>query len=464
MTKFRDKAYYVGLITGVDPFGNPYKIEHDTAEEEQRTLMLKQQGWQLQMAAEALKLQFSDNPGQQAAIDSDFLLANQERQKNEEHSTATVVDAFIRDSVGRMEEQSLQDLRTGLNLLIHFAGDKPFNRLTKADLIRFKNLLPRVPAHFHSNKSLMNMPFEEAIDLTQKQGHRLQAVRTVEKKVDAVRQLFRWAYHSSSFIDTDYSGIFDQRFINKKNNAQKRSYLPFTDVQLKNLVNCYLYKGEVPTTLKKVEPHKFWVPMIALFTGARLEEICQLYIQDVVCIDGVWQFRITREDSIGEGKKVRIKTKSSERSVPIHSQLLSMGFIDYFEEIRDTGGQRLFPELSNKNQKQKYSFSVTKWFGDTLSQQIKYDRGSGYCFHSFRKNVIQNLQQLTDIPREVRKAVVGHSKGGGDAHEDYERAYDARVLDPILGRLEYPQLDFEGISWGDFKKRHAEWHSEKQNR
>jgi len=409
------------------------------------------------MSAEALKLQFPDNPGQQAAIDSDLLLANQERQKNKEHSTATVVDAFVRDSAGRMEEQSLHDLRAGLNLLIHFAGDKSFKRLTKDDLIHFKNLLPRVPAHFHSNKSLMNMTFEDAIDLSQKQGHRLQAVRTVEKKVDAVRQLFKWAYNSSSFIDSDYSGIFDQKFINKKNNPGKRGYIAFTDEHLQNLVNGYLYKGELPTKLKKVEPHKFWVPMIALFSGARLEEICQLYIQDVVCIDDVWQFRITREDSKGEGKKVRIKTKSSERSVPIHSQLLSMGFVEYFAEVRDTGVQRLFPELSNDNQKQKYSFSVTKWFGDTLSQQIGYDKRSGYCFHSFRKNVIQNLQHLTDIPREVRKAVVGHSKGGGDTHEDYERAYDAHVLDPVLGRLAYPQLEFEGVSWHDFKKRRTEW-------
>ena len=176
MTNFRDKAYYIGLITGVDPFGNPYKIKHDTAEEEQRTLMLKQQEWQLRMSAEALKSQFCDNPGQQAAIDSDFLLANQERQKNEDHSAATVVDAFIRDSAGRMEEQSLQDLRTGLNLLIHFAGDKPFNRLSKDDLIRFKNLLPSVPARIHSNKTLANMSFENAIALSQKQGHKLLAV------------------------------------------------------------------------------------------------------------------------------------------------------------------------------------------------------------------------------------------------------------------------------------------------
>jgi len=457
MTKFRDKGYYIGLITGVDPFGNPYKIKHDTAEEEQRTLMLKQQEWQLRMSAEALKLQFPDNPGQQAAIDCDLLLANQERQKNEGHSTATVVDAFIRDSVGRMEKQSLEGLRTGLNLLIHFAGDKPFNRLTKDDLVRFKNLLPSVPAHFHSNKTLANMPFEEAIAVSQKQEHSLQAARTVEKKADAARQLFKWAYHSSSFIDSDYSGIFDQRFINKKNNAKKRGYIAFTDEHLQNLVNCYLYKGKLPTTLRKVEPHKFWVPMIALFTGARLEEICQLYIQDVVCIDEMWQFRITHEDSKGEGKKVRIKTKSSERSVPIHSQLLSMGFIDYLEEISDTGAQRLFPELSNSNQKQKYSFSVTKWFGDTLSKQIGYEKNSRYCFHSFRKTVIQNLQQLTDIPREVRKAIVGHSKGGGDTHEDYERAYDACVLDPYLSRLTYPHLDLEGIEWVCFKNRRREW-------
>ena len=463
MAHYRDKQHYIGLIKGFDIFGNEFEIDHGDEEAEQKTLAMMQQTWLQMKQLDAQQVQYKDQPEMLAAVNAVRLLVDKDKQK-EKHSVSAVVDAFYLASSGRIEKQSLDELRSGLDLLIHFAGDTLFQDLTKDDLVRFKDLLPYVPPRFHSNTTLRDMPFEEAISLVKEKGYPVLAAKTIEKKVDAVRQLFRWAFKSSQFIEQDFSGIFDQQFINKQHNAAKRGYKAFTPQHLDKLVGCYLYKGELPTRLQKVEPHKFWVPMLLMFTGARLEEVCQLYLQDVVCVEGVWQLRITKEDLNNEGKQVRLKTQSSDRVIPVHPQLLKMGFVDFHEEVRRSGALRLFPELSNDNQKQKYSFLVSKWFGDTLSKQIGYEKGSRYCFHSFRKNVIQALQQITEIPREVRKAIVGHSKGSGDTHEDYERAYDANVLDPFLSQLEYSDLDLNGISWADFKERYSRWLKRKQNR
>ena len=68
-----------------------------------------------------------------------------------------------------------------------------------------------------------------------------------------------------------------------------------------------------------------WVPWICAYTGARVSEICQLRVQDVIKRDGTWIIRITGE----AGSK---KNENSERLVPVHEALLREGFIDFINK------------------------------------------------------------------------------------------------------------------------------------
>jgi len=143
--------------------------------------------------------------------------------------------------------------------------------------------------------------------------------------------------------------------------------------------------------------------------------------------------------------------------VPIHSELIRIGLLDYVDELKVAKEVRLFPDLNNENPKKRYGYAATKWFGDTLRKTIGYEKSQGYCFHSFRKLFIQRLQNVTEVDRQVRKALVGHSPGNGDSHEVYEGRYDADVLKSNIEMLVYPDLDLEAVSWSDFKQRLAEW-------
>lgn len=68
-----------------------------------------------------------------------------------------------------------------------------------------------------------------------------------------------------------------------------------------------------------------WVPWICAYTGARVSEICQLRVQDVIKRDGTWIIRIT-------GEAGSIKNENSERLVPVHEALLREGFIDFINK------------------------------------------------------------------------------------------------------------------------------------
>ena len=110
--------------------------------------------------------------------------------------------------------------------------------------------------------------------------------------------------------------------------------------------------GYNPDNFKQA--YKFWVPLIGLYSGMRLEEICQLTIDDIKQIDGTWCFDINNQ-----GDK-RIKTNAAKRYVPIHPMLLNeLNFLGFVELVKKNGPGRLSPDL--KKQSGRYSHYVSRW-------------------------------------------------------------------------------------------------------
>jgi hypothetical protein len=64
-----------------------------------------------------------------------------------------------------------------------------------------------------------------------------------------------------------------------------------------------------------------------LFTGARWEEICQLTADRIQESEGFSYLLINPIDDDG-----RLKTKESKRAIPIHDQLIKMGFLAFVEK------------------------------------------------------------------------------------------------------------------------------------
>jgi integrase len=109
----------------------------------------------------------------------------------------------------------------------------------------------------------------------------------------------------------------------------------FTEGDLKQLFVSEIYTGK-----KEYKDYQYWLPLLGIYTGARMNEICQLYLSDIKSVNGIDCIHIqsAHEDQ-------RLKNPSSERLVPIHSRLIELGFIEYVSNQRSTGHLRLFPEL-----------------------------------------------------------------------------------------------------------------------
>jgi len=96
---------------------------------------------------------------------------------------------------------------------------------------------------------------------------------------------------------------------------------------------------------KEDKPERYWIPLVGMFSGLRLDEACQLSIEDVKEIDGVWCFDVN--DS--QGKK--LKTLSSNRIVPVHPALISLGFLEYVEMMNKQG----HPRITRRKQRRQTS-------------------------------------------------------------------------------------------------------------
>jgi integrase len=151
----------------------------------------------------------------------------------------------------------------------------------------------------------------------------------------------------------------------------------------------------------------FWIPLMAAHTGARREEIAQLYVSDVRQHEsGQWFMRVTddRPDK-------SVKTDSSRRDIPIHDDLIDLGLLTLVQG-RELDS-RIFPQLTKVSG--RYSGIVAKHWLQLVRQWGIYREGRS-PLHAFR-HTFKTLAREHGIPKEVSDWVTGHASGNvGDTY------------------------------------------------
>ena len=189
----------------------------------------------------------------------------------------------------------------------------------------------------------------------------------------------------------------------------------------------------------------YWVPILGPFLGARIEEVCQLRIEDVQRVNGVWCVRICDLD-----EEQKLKTGSSFRRVPLHDTVIQCGFLLYVAKIARAGHVMVFPTLTNDNANKIFSNSVGKWFARYLESIGLTDHRLDY--HSYRYTFRQQCS-LCGIENEVRDALTGHWVSKNDSGRTYmkgeNRQYPFPKLTTAIQQLRYDELKISHIFVAD---------------
>jgi len=158
-----------------------------------------------------------------------------------------------------------------------------------------------------------------------------------------------------------------------------------------------------------IKDEKYWLPILGLFQGNRLEEFAQLTRGDVRCEEGIWYFDIN-----DEGQK-QVKNEQSKRRVPIHPVIRQLGFLSYVDDVAPEASSRLFPKLRRGGADDKLGFTFTKWWTRYRRDVGLYEKGLDY--HSFRGGVTTKLT-AANVSLDVRNELLGHEGASVD-----ERVY-----------------------------------------
>ena len=144
----------------------------------------------------------------------------------------------------------------------------------------------------------------------------------------------------------------------------------------------------------------YWVPIIAWYTGMRLDEISSLELEEIEFEDGHWQIQVKPNSLRG------LKTGSSKRVMPVASELLRLGFDKYVKALRVEGEWLLFPELLPESGigTLGLAFYKTRW--THLAKQLPF-LVKGQANHSFRHTAIDAMK-AAHISSELRADFAGH--------------------------------------------------------
>ncbi len=335
---------------------------------------------------------------------------------------STLIEKFIEDRKAAWSPKTLLQNSSALRQFLSIVGDKPIADINRKDCRAYRDLLRKLPPN--ATKRFRNMSLERVVAL----GEPPMSPKNVNRVLGAITAFFNWAVREE-FIEhnpTRALGVpITRRADTQRDVFSQRDLRIFFE-------KSPLYRGcESPERRHLVgelviRDAKFWLPLVALYSGMRLEEVAQLRIEDIRRIDKIWLFDVNAKN----GNK--LKTEASQRYVPIHSVLCEIGFLEHIARVRNIGGERLWPDLE-KGSDGYFSSTFSKWFS-------RYKRKIGITnsrvtFLSFRHTVINHLKQSGVSESEI-KELVGH-KDSSITLGRYGKRYEPRVLFQIIEKLNY---------------------------
>lgn len=330
-------------------------------------------------------------------------------------------------------KKNLDSIKPKLELLIHVLGDLNSGDLQHSSIVTFKNALLNLPKN-RTKGIYANKTIAEILELDIPDDKKLSGT-TLKSYLSRASMFLQWMAKNNYALPDLHHPLQGIRFEKKPDYEQRPT---FTDDELRRLFE----SKEYTFTGHKKASH-YWVPLLAIFTGARQSELCQLHKSDIRKDDetSIWYIDINRE----EDKST--KEPHHARMVPIHKQLIKMGFLDYVKQMNHP---RLFPDLTKK--RDGYGQRFSRWFCDTYINEkncaIRRGNNSGTdaVFHSFRHTVETKLDHEYQIPSHHIAHLVGQKPDGKSVTVNrYIKPKHLKENQIIINKLAYKCIDFSKI-------------------
>jgi len=313
---------------------------------------------------------------------------------------ATIKPIYLREVYNRWSKakprtpDTISTCGLALKLYEEQTGNPPIQQLTRAQGEEFRTWLQTLPS----------------------------SSKTARDRLIWTRALLRYATEDLEWLPRN---PWDKLSMPFRTTNKRR---PWTDDELKLFFSQELYTTyKLPKDTKAGKDAAYWIPLLGLYSGARLGELAQLRVADVQTIGEIHVLSITNE---AEGQSV--KTDAGIRLVPIHSELIRLGFLEYVLTMKSSKGNKLWPALPIRKSKPGGYFS--QWFG-TARKELGL--GQYPDFHCFRHTVRSQLANAA-VREDLIDTLMGHEVRGSTG----TKVYTHRTLNGLRTAIQMIQFEF----------------------
>lgn len=304
-----------------------------------------------------------------------------------------------------------------LPIFLDIIGDKPVDQIKQTEIRGFFATINALPPFATREADRLGVTLRE---LAEQDHEEIISQKSFLDTYKACVRVFlkesQREYHDAGFpqglhANYDYDGDSQPR---KKQRA-------FTPTELKRL-----FEGRELLSFARSPQlvHQFWLPVIGLFTGARVNEICQINPTTDFRTDqasGIPYLLISEDTAAGEGIEKSVKTKEP-RKVPLHPALVELGLPDYINSLKSRGVRQLFPAWSARGG--RAAPNAIAWFSGFMKEIGLYgvpnEKGQILLgMHAFRHTMLTYGELMT--PPLDLACISGHASGRKE-----ERAASAR--------------------------------------
>ena len=355
-----------------------------------------------------------------------------------------VYERYLQDPTKSRSDRTMMAHRTTRRVVEDVIGsEKPIANITRENCRELLETLRWLPVNLV--KKFGNIRVREAARAAKSDG----SVRTISAtNLNAYMARFatmlNWAVAEEYISRNPAKGL---QLAETPHPQDRRK--PFAIWQLQRIFNAPIYTGCRDEQRGYAVPGKvvgsgarYWVPLICLWSGMRLNEACQLDVTDVRMIDEVVCFVISEDSLVGSRDK-SLKTKSSARIVPVHPTLQDLGIMLFVDQKCANGAIKLFDELS-LGARGFRSVAFSRWFSRFL---IAVEATAPQtCFHSLRHG-FRDAARNARIDRDIALRLGGWITGGtgSETADQYGAGYRPQILKEAISEIKYPELDLSHL-------------------
>jgi len=309
---------------------------------------------------------------------------------------SVAIEDYTRVKGGGWDKQYASNTRSTFKIALELLGDKPISDYNENDRTIFFDTIKKLPISWDKRKDFNGLSVLELIHLNETKIHvATSKTRTQKAYLNRMRWLFDWLISKKKYnlSENPFSGI---KFPKVVADSEERDQFTHKELAL-------IFNQSIFTNLEYTDPYEYFLLLMALFSGCRMNELAQLLLTDFNEQGNIQYFIITPRGS----SKKKVKNANSIRLIPIHPKLVELGLIDYVKNLKDRGETNLFPELPYKNE--RFSSKASKTFCKQRAE-LGFEAGTGKDFYSFRHSFATALDRA-GVTESAIARLTGHVPG-----------------------------------------------------